>query len=170
MNTPKQIAKNLRNLYGGNNWTGVNLKNTLDGVSWQQASTKLDGLNTIAMLVFHINYYVDAALGVLQGHPLTASDKYSFDLKPITSEEDWQKLVARIFAQAEQMAVEIEKLDENKMFEVFADEKYGNYFRNLMGVVEHAHYHLGQMVIIKKMLNESKKLTDEEGGLQNALA
>ena len=156
MNTPKQIAKNLRDLYTGNNWTGVNLKNTLDGVTWHQATAKVDGLNTIAMLVFHINYYVDAALSVLQGHPLNASDKYSFDLKPITSEDDWQKLVRHIFAQAELMAVEIEKLDENKMFEVFADEKYGNYFRNLMGVVEHAHYHLGQIVIIKKMLNESK--------------
>ena len=156
MNTPKQIAKNLRDLYTGNNWTGVNLKNTLVGVTWHQATAKVDGLNTIAMLVFHINYYVDAALSVLQGHPLKASDKYSFDLKPITSEDDWQKLVRHIFAQAELMAVEIEKLDENKMFEVFADEKYGNYFRNLMGVVEHAHYHLGQIVIIKKMLNESK--------------
>ena len=60
MNTPKQIAKCLRDVYGGQNWTAVNLKDTLKDVSWQQAIGKVDNLNTIAMLVFHINYYVDA--------------------------------------------------------------------------------------------------------------
>ena len=93
----------------------------------------------------------------MQGRPLKASDKYSFDLQPITSDADWQKLIGHVFSQAEIFAQEIEKLDETKLFEVFADPKYGDYFRNLMGVVEHAHYHLGQIVIIKKMLNEGKK-------------
>ena len=157
MNTPEQIAKNLRDLYGGDNWTGVNIKNTLKDVTWQQAIAKVDKLNTIAMLVFHINYYVDSALSVLQGHPLNASDKYSFDLQPITSDADWQKLIGHVFSQAELFAGEIEKLEEGKIFQVFADPKYGNYTRNLMGVVEHAHYHLGQIVLIKKMLNEGKK-------------
>jgi hypothetical protein len=157
MSTQKQIAKNLRDVYGGENWTAVNLKDTLKDVSWQQAIAKIDNLNTIAMLVFHINYYVDAALSVLQGQPLKASDKYSFDLQPVTSDADWQKLIGHVFSQAEIFAQEIEKLEESKLFEVFADAKYGNYFRNLMGVVEHAHYHLGQIVIIKKMLNEGKK-------------
>jgi len=30
--------------------------------------------------------------------------------------------------------------------------KYGNYFRNIVGVIEHIHYHLGQIVLIKKIL------------------
>src|SRR5690242_3458378 len=107
MNTPKQIAKSLRDLYNGGNWTGVSLKDGLKDVSWKQAIAKVGNLNTIAMLVFHINYYVDAALSVLQGHPLKASDKYSFDLQPLTSEEDWQKLVGHVFSQAELMAEEI---------------------------------------------------------------
>jgi hypothetical protein len=157
MNTPKQIAKNLRDVYGGENWTAVNLKDSLKDVHWQQATAKVDNLNTIAMLVFHINYYVDAQLSVLQGRPLKASDKYSFDVQPITSEADWQKLIGHVFSQAEIFAQEVEKLEEGKLFEVFADARYGNYFRNLMGVVEHTHYHLGQIVIIKKMLNEGKK-------------
>jgi len=41
-------------------------------------------------LVYHINYYVAAVLPVLQGGPLDASDKYSFDLPPIQSKEDWK--------------------------------------------------------------------------------
>lgn len=157
MNTPKLIAKNIRDFYNGGNWTGVNLKETLKDVTWEQAITKVDSLNTIAMLVFHINYYVNAVLGVLQNGPLKASDKYSFDMQPVTSDDDWQKLVADVFSQAEVLASHIEKLDENKLGEVFAEEQYGTYFRNLMGVVEHAHYHLGQIVIIKKLIAEEKK-------------
>lgn len=155
MNTSQLIAKNLRDLYYGKNWTGVNLTDTLKDISWQEAIARKDDLNTIAMLVFHINYYVDAVLNVLKGDPLKASDKYSFDLPPVTSEEEWQKLVAYVFTQGEGLAAEIEKLDDSRLPQVFADEKYGTYFRNLIGVIEHAHYHLGQIVIIKKMIKKN---------------
>ena len=37
----------------------------------------------------------------------------------------------------------------------FFHEKYGNYYRNLHGVIEHAHYHLGQIALIKKMFQNS---------------
>ena len=52
-------------------------------VTLQQANTKLYNLNTIATLVFHINYYVTAVTKVLQGASLNASDKFSFDLPEI---------------------------------------------------------------------------------------
>lgn len=157
MTVSTQLAKSIRDFYNGGNWTGVNLKETLTDITWQEAITKVSDLNTIAMLVFHINYYVDAVLGVLRGGPLKASDKYSFDLQPLTSDDDWQKLKEYVFSQAELLATELEKLDERTLSEVFSDEKYGTYFRNVAGVVEHAHYHLGQIVIIKKMIRQEKK-------------
>lgn len=160
MTTPQQLAKQLRDVYFGGNWTTVNIKDTLADVHWQRAITKVHNLNTIAALVFHINYYVDAVIKVLQGEPLNANDKFSFDIEAITSEEDWQKLVAGVFAQAELLAARIETLDEQQLFEVFQDQKYGNYFRNLSGIIEHAHYHLGQILLIRKILNESKTSSD----------
>lgn len=152
----KQLANHFRAVYFGGNWTSVNLNDTLADISWQQAVTKVHHLNTIAALVYHINYYVGAVLNVLEGAPLTASDKFSFDLPPITSVDDWQKLVAKTFAEAELFSGQIEKLDEAKLFDYFADPKYGNYYRNISGIMEHTHYHLGQIVLIKKILNETK--------------
>ena len=35
-------------------------------------------------------------------------------------------------------------------------EKYGTYYRNFHGLIEHAHYHLGQIVLIKKLVAASK--------------
>ena len=139
------------------NWTASNLKDHLKDVTWQQATTQVYSLNTIASLVFHVNYYVSAILKVLQGEPLNAHDKYSFDLPPIKTQEDWQKLLDKTFTDAENFASLVEQLPETKLGEDFSDTKYGNYYRNLHGVIEHTHYHLGQIVLIKKILTEKDK-------------
>jgi hypothetical protein len=115
-------------------------------------------LNTIAALVYHTNYYVSAVTKVLEGEPLSAHDKYSFDHPAIQSEEDWQNLLTSTWAPAEKFATLIEELPEAKLSETFADEKYGNYYRNLHGIIEHTHYHLGQIVMIKKLLEQNSFL------------
>lgn len=153
-----QIAKHFRNLHFGGNWTAVNMKDTLADVTWQQATTRVHSLNTIATLVFHTNYYVSAVSKVLQGEPLNAKDKYSFELPPIESQEDWEQLLNKTWTDAEHFANLIEQLPESKLWDTFADEKYGNYYRNLHGIIEHTHYHLGQIVLIKKLLTENTTL------------
>jgi hypothetical protein len=152
MTLPKQIAKHFREIHFGGNWTFSNLKDSLSDVSWQQATTKVHSFNTIATLVFHMNYFVDAALQVLEGKQLNANDKFSFDHPPILCEEDWQNMLHKCWADAEKFANLVEELPENKLWENFADEKYGNYYRNLHGIIEHTHYHLGQLVLIKKLI------------------
>lgn len=153
MTLTQQIAKHVRDVNFGGNWTVVSLKDALTGVTWEQAVKKVDSLNTIAALVFHINYYVNPILRVLEGNPINAHDKFSFDVAPINSAEDWNALITKSQTEAEQLAKAIEQFDENKLFETFVNEKYGNYLRNFLGVIEHTHYHLGQIVLIKKMLN-----------------
>jgi hypothetical protein len=152
MNLPKQIAKHFREVYFGGNWTSVNLRETLANVHWQQATTQLHSFNTIVKLVYHINYYVRAVTKVLQGEPLTAKDKYSFDHPPVGSAEDWEQLLNTTWADAEKLATLVEQMPGSKLDEKFTDEKYGNYYRNIHGVIEHTHYHLGQIVLIKKLL------------------
>jgi hypothetical protein len=137
MNLAQQIAKHFREVHFGGNWTSINLKESLSDISWRQTIIKFGSLNTIAALVFHINYYVSAVLKVLQGGMLDAHDKYSFDLPPIQSQDDWEKLLSKTWVDAENFASLIEKLPEAKLTEIFTDEKYGNYYRNLHGVIEH---------------------------------
>lgn len=155
MNFTAQLAKHFREVHFGGNWTSVNLKQTLEGVTWEQATTKVHSFNTIVALVYHINYYVSAIVNVLQGNPLNASDKYSFDHPPVSSQDDWEKLLNKTWTDAENFASLVEKLPDSKLDEIFADEKYGNYYRNFFGVIEHTHYHLGQIVIIKKFLSSN---------------
>jgi len=155
MDLTKQIAKHFREVWFGGNWTSVNLKAALADVTWQQATRQVYSLNTIAALVYHINYYVDAVLKVLQGEQLDAHDKYSFDLPPISSEKDWEQLMNKTFTDAEAFAILIEQLPESTLWKNMADEKYGNYYRNIHGIIEHTHYHLGQIILIKKIVQAS---------------
>ena len=153
MNLSEQIAKHLSDVCFGGNWTASNLKDNIEDVTWQQAIAKVYSFNTIAALVYHMNYFVSALLNVLQGKALDAKDKYSFDHAPIKAQEDWQKLLDKTWNDAEILANLIEQLPESKLWEDFADKKYGNYYRNIHGVIEHIHYHLGQIVLIKKIIS-----------------
>lgn len=155
MTLPSQIAKHFREIHFGGNWTCVNLKDTLADVTWQQATDKVYSFNTIAALTYHINYYVGAVLQVLNGGALDAHDKFSFDHPPITSQQDWEQLVNKLWTDATQFAELLEQLPESKMWENIGDEKYGTYYRNMHGIIEHSHYHLGQIGILKKMLAET---------------
>lgn len=152
MHLSSQVAKHFREVFFGGNWTSVNLKDTLKDVNWQQATRKIHSCNTITALVYHIGYYISAVLKVLQGEALTAHDKYSFDHPPVQSQDDWEKLVSKTFTDAEQFAGLIEKLPEGTFGSTFVEEKYGIYYKNLHGIIEHTHYHLGQIVIIKKIV------------------
>jgi uncharacterized damage-inducible protein DinB len=152
----QQIAKHFREAYDGGNWTGSNLKDAVNGVSWEQAVQKADGLNSIAALVFHINYYVDLIIKVLERKPLEGHDKYSFNLPPLQSSNDWEDLLNKAWANAEKFVKLVEQLPDEKLSDTFAVEKYGNYYRNLEGVIQHTHYHLGQIVVIKKLILQGK--------------
>ncbi len=155
MRVTTQIAKHFREIHFGGNWSWSNLKDTLEDVTWQQATTQVYSFNTIATLVYHINYFISGVLNVLQGGQLEIKDKYSFDHPPIGSQEDWEIFLNKVWIDAEDFANLIEQLPEDTLWEFFSEEKYGIYYRNIHGIIEHSHYHLGQIVLIKKILQQT---------------
>ena len=157
MSLSKQIAKHVRDIYFGNNWSATNYKKALAAVDWKMATTKINSYNTIAMLVFHTNYYIAGIMEVLKGGALEIRDKYSYNLPPIESEEDWQALKRKTFDEAEEFAQLIENMPEEKFWDIFVKEDYGNYYRNLHGVIEHLYYHFGQIVLLKKSVSTTQE-------------
>ena len=147
------IANRLREVLLNGKWiANTNFKEQILSVSWEQAIQKVDNLNTIALLTFHINYYLAGILNVFAGGKLEIKDKYSFDLPEIKSEKDWNKLVNEFLSNSEMFANQVEQMDESLFDQPFVDEKYGSYLRNIEGVIEHSYYHLGQISLIRKMI------------------
>jgi hypothetical protein len=151
---PEQIAKHFRDCYFGGNWTDSSLKVLVADINWKEATKQVHAFNTIAVLVYHMNYFVRAMIDVLEGRPLTAHDKFSFTHPPVNKEGDWQNLLSATWTDVEKCASLVEKLPEEKLWEVFSDARYGNYYRNAHGIIEHTHYHLGQIALIRKLIKQ----------------
>ncbi len=154
MNTSKELARQFREVAFGGNWTAVDLKSSLENVTWKMATTKTSNLNTIAALTHHMTYYFKPVTKVLKGGQLIASDKESWELPNITTEDQWQKFIEDTLKDAELFAQAIENYPDDKLEAPFMDEKYGNYFRNISGIIEHLHYHLGQITLLKKLISQ----------------
>jgi hypothetical protein len=150
------LANRLREVFLNGYWiANTNYKEQLACIGWEQAIHKIGNLNTIAALTFHVNYYLAGLLKAFENGKLEISDKYSFDLAPIASAADWDLLVTGFLNNAEKFSDAIEKMDDSLFDQPFIDEKYGSYLRNVEGVIEHSYYHLGQIVILKKMVQEN---------------
>ena len=156
MENSKQLADRFREVILKGKWiANTNFKDQVTDLSWELATKKVGSLNSIAALIFHVDYYIGGTLNVFKGGDLEIRDKYSFDMPPIKSPEDWEKLKATMWSNAEEFANYLERLPDSKLDSVFVDEKYGNYRRNMEGMIEHSYYHLGQISLIKKMLTAS---------------
>lgn len=152
METSAHLATHIKNVYYGGNWTVSNFKEILEDVSWQEATTQVYGCNTIATLVFHTSYFLHVINRVLDGGPLDGSDKLSFNHPPINNNQDWEAQIQDALTAANTMSILTAKVPNTTLWQDFSDSKYGNYFRNIQGIIEHCHYHLGQIAIIKKIV------------------
>lgn len=153
MNSTSEIAKRFREVILNGTWVAnTNYKHQLTGLDWKAATAQVGSLNTIALLAQHIHYYINGVKNVFKGGALEIKDQYSFHFPPISSQEEWESFLTRFFTDAEEFASLVEQLPEEKLNEAFVDEKYGTYQRNLDGMIEHSYYHLGQIVLIKKLV------------------
>jgi len=153
MENTYQIAKRLREVILNGTWiANTNYKDELSDLNWEIAIAKINSLNTIAVLAQHIHYYIDGIKNAIKDGRLDIKDKYSFDFQPIQSQDEWESFLIKFWSDTEELALLIEQMSEEKLKQVFIDEKYGTYQRNIDGMIEHSYYHLGQIVLIKKIL------------------
>lgn len=153
MNSAVQLSKRFREVLLDGLWiANTNFKDQLSGIRWEQAVTQVGSLNSIAMLTFHIHYYIAGVIPVFEGGDLEIKDQYSFDLPVIESQAQWEEIVNLLWDDAERFAALVAQMPDEQLDQVFADEKYGTYRRNIEGMIEHCYYHLGQITLIKKLL------------------
>lgn len=155
MNKSQAIANRFREVTLNGTWiANTNFKHQLANLNWEIATTKYGSLNSIALLAQHIHYYINGIKNVFLGGDLEIKDKFSFDFKPMESQLEWEVFLNTFWQDSEEFASLIEQMAETKLDEVFIDAKYGSYQRNIDAMIEHSYYHLGQIVLINKLINE----------------
>jgi uncharacterized damage-inducible protein DinB len=153
MQSTFELAMRFREVILNGTWiANTNYRHQLTELNREIATSKFDSLNTIAVLAQHVHYYINGIKNVLEGGSLDIKDKYSFDFVPIQSQSEWENFLNKFWNDSEAFALLVEQMPEEKLKEVFVDEKYGSYQRNIEAMIEHSYYHLGQIVLLKKFL------------------
>ncbi|WP_026728826.1 hypothetical protein [Flavobacterium denitrificans] len=154
MKSTTEIANRFREIILNGTWVAnTNYKDQLENLDWKIAVTPIQNLNTIAVLAQHIHYYINGINQVFKGGTLDIKDKFSFDFPPIQSQEEWETFLNKFWKASEEFAYLVEQMPDEKLDEGFVDIKYGSYRRNIDCMIEHSYYHLGQIVLIKKLLS-----------------
>ncbi|MEN0005361.1 MAG: DinB family protein [Bacteroidota bacterium] len=153
MGQAQQLANRFREVILNGKWiANTNFKEKIEDLTVAQATQRVGSLNTIALLTFHINYYIAGLNQVFEEGKLEIRDKYSFELPTLETEEAWEELKQQLFRNAEVFAQHVEGLLDEDLDAPFVKEQYGDYRRNLEGMIEHSYYHLGQVSLIRKLI------------------
>lgn len=153
MNTAQLIAKHLLEVHEGNNWTEVDITGTLKDVTPEEAVTITPASpNTIATLLHHITFWNRVMVSrIKEGTEPVIPEHNGFGMAPLENEHDWQQLKEDNLASAHELADAMRSIPDDKL-ETPLVPGHSPAYRHLLGATEHIHYHLGQLVSIKKSL------------------
>jgi hypothetical protein len=147
----KEIADRFRGVYFGGNYTSSSFQDHIADVDWKMATKQFEGVNNIATLTHHLSYFVREGLDVLKGKkPDTNPD--SFRCPPFNGSSAWHEYKTQVIIEGERFAKLLEELPDSQLEEDYIKPEYGSYYHNLHGIIEHTHYHLGQIVLLKKLI------------------
>lgn len=146
------IARHVLDVHIGGNWTEADIKETLKDVTWKEAVTvTIASPNSIAMLLHHLTFYNEVVLQRLLDIYEPIPDTNGFDVPHIITEDAWLQLKHKNLQSAHALAEGVLQFPEERLFELTANGKT-TFYDNLHGIAEHAHYHLGQIVILKRLV------------------
>ena len=72
-------------------------------------------------------------------------------MSEMSIDAQWKLLCSQLTDRATQVLRKIELMNQEELHGDFSEGKYGSNLRNIEGLIEHGCYHLGQMVVIRKM-------------------
>ena len=134
----------------GDCWIGNNFKETLHGVGAEQATKNIAGnTNSTWQLVAHITYWRTAVVNRLTGtdNPPPFLD---FLLPEICNEENWKQALHDFESAYHLLRNAITHFNEENLNKP-SPRKGQTFYELMMGCLQHDAYHLGQMMLLKKV-------------------
>lgn len=152
MSESKRISNLYQSVYNGNPWLEVNLTNTLENVTAEQAYRKTNpNLNTIWEIVNHLIQWRRTILRRLEGETVTAPDHNYFVPVLDPSEAAWEQSLQNLGKSQELWNTFFEDFHDADLEKIYANNNH-TYYEHIHGIIQHDVYHLGQIVILKKIL------------------
>jgi uncharacterized damage-inducible protein DinB len=152
MKETQQIAKLFEDLYDGDPWIDVTILGVLKNVSPQQAAKKIaPGRNSIWQIVNHIISWRENVLVRVQGNVITTPNNNYFSEIEEISETAWQQSLERLQNSQQQWITFLKHFNESGLDTIYPGNKM-SYYEHIHGIIQHDAYHLGQIVLLTKLV------------------
>jgi uncharacterized damage-inducible protein DinB len=153
MDNLKYIKKLLNDHFNGEPWIDVNTANTLKNTSASEAAEKTLGLNSIWQIASHMISWRLALLARLKDKPVNVPDNNFIEDVKDTSDVAWADTIKKFESSQQEILTFLENSD-NAMLEKVSPSSGYSYYELAISIMLHNTYHLGQIVLIKKILSE----------------
>ena len=152
MKETDRIIKLFEDLYNGESWIGVNIVSTLENISAKQAAKKITvDRNSIWEITNHIISWRLNVLQRVKGKTIVSPDNNYFEPVKDTSESAWKNTLEQLKISQLQWIDFLTTVDANDFEKVYPNNAM-TYYENILGIVQHDAYHLGQITLLSKLI------------------
>lgn len=150
MKTATELAERINDMYQGENWSGLNLKDLLADITYSEAITltKVSNYN-VASIVAHMIYYFKSVATNIESDNVDINEEKGFKLKNMEGDVDWQELLRALGLSITNLVNTVNDIDASEHIESAQID------RNLHVAIEHSYYHLGQILFLKRLLRSA---------------
>ncbi|MBK9329214.1 MAG: DinB family protein [Sphingobacteriales bacterium] len=136
----------------GNNWTGINTETALRGITAEQAVRRLNANHlNIAELAAHLTCWNKVIARRLNGENYQPGKEEDFPVINLLLETEWEALKTAFMESFVILETTLNSKEDNILNNPIFEGGTSAY-RNLHGQISHLHYHMGQIVLLKKLL------------------
>ena len=147
-----RIVEEIRSAFDGEAWHGPSLMELLADVNAKTAASRpIAGAHTIWELTLHIQAWEEVIRRRLGGEALTLSDAENFPNISDNSEAAWKKALEELKSTHNALLATVRGMSDDRLMETVPGKQY-NVYTMLHGATQHAIYHGGQIVILKRAL------------------
>jgi uncharacterized damage-inducible protein DinB len=153
MNEPARLRKLFTDHFDGSPWLDVNIMDTLKNISATQAAKKIDHLNSIWQIVNHIICWRETNLKRVNNEIIPAPENNFIEVVMDASEEAWQATLIKLERSQHNILSFLSSSNDSMLEKVYVANGL-SYYEHLQGILQHDAYHLGQIVLLKKLIEK----------------
>lgn len=147
-----RITDLLRRAFDGTNaWHGPSIIETISGLKLEETINQVADSHNVAELIEHMIAWRTFAIKKLQGEEAyDVLEDINFLKITAMTQEMWQDMMQRLYQTQDDFLRILSQTQDEKLAETVSGRDY-NFYTLLHGIIQHDLYHLGQIVLLRKL-------------------
>lgn len=148
----ERLDEQLRSSFEGGSWHGPSVRETLDGVTAEEAFRHpIPGAHSIWELVLHLASTYSLVLRRLNGDAVELSPDEDWPVVEAPTVANWTAALNVLRSLNQQLRAAVQHFNHEALDEPLGNPKYSAY-EQFVGVTQHDLYHAGQIVLLRRAL------------------